>query len=125
MHQLSRLGWRYEARAAGPHGPGAIFVKDERQVRVSLTPGAEAGSRSGEVTSLLVESGEEGGEGHLEVSRAGGVLRIRSATEGSCVLPRAVALRARTTADLIGEALEHTTHQGVFRAAVDAARQLG
>jgi hypothetical protein len=32
-------------------------------------------------------------------------------------------LRARTDADLLGEALEHTTHQGIFRAAVELARR--
>jgi glucose-6-phosphate dehydrogenase assembly protein OpcA len=120
---LSRLGWRFEARFDASGGLGSILARDGRAVRVVLQP--REGGPAGEIASLRLEARIGGREARLEASSAAGILRIEAEAGDLCVVPRTMALGARSDADLLGEALEHTTHQGIFRGALELARRFG
>ncbi len=81
----------------------------------------------GQVTSLRIDAGPGESGAYLAVRRVDGarMLRIEYHTLEACVIPRTLRLRAESSAELLGGALERTTHQGVLRAAVgQAARWL-
>ena len=126
----SRLGWKpAPATAAGeasrPEVAGA-FDRDGQRLRVLLSP-REGDAPPGEILKVHLAAAEspEGAYLSIEASEDLQSFQVNYSTEAACVLPRTILRQSETEADLLGEALERVTHQGVLRGAVDLAASLG
>ncbi|MBI4605654.1 MAG: glucose-6-phosphate dehydrogenase assembly protein OpcA [Planctomycetes bacterium] len=97
-----------------------------RRLAVALRPVDGESLPPGEVRSARLEAGRGPGGAFLEVQRLPGkdVLRVQHLTKVACVLPHAIPFRPEGDSELLGSAIERTTHQGVLRAAVERALRL-
>jgi glucose-6-phosphate dehydrogenase assembly protein OpcA len=147
LASLSRVEVSYEvprAASAGADGSGPaagasliagwLVSRLRRRLAVSWRAvarepaGAAPAGReaSSHIASVLLASGSGDGSSFVKVAREeeGGHFRIEHCTEAACVLPRLVPSRAEDEAELLGAAVERTTHQRVFREALAAAAKL-
>ncbi|HVR73332.1 MAG TPA: glucose-6-phosphate dehydrogenase assembly protein OpcA [Planctomycetota bacterium] len=120
------------ARIEVVHGPGGaasgallagwLASRIERTPRVELRASAAPSSGS-RLASVHLEGGAGMGTAFLTVKKAEGarVVRIEYHTEDVCVIPRTVPHEEENDAELLGGALERTTHQGVLHGALRAA----
>ena len=95
---------------------------ERRELPILLDP-REPSDRPGTLHALHLEAGDPPGVEYLTVTLSDDAnrLRVAYATRRACVIPRSVTFRAQDEAQLLGGAIERTTHQGVLRGALEVA----
>ncbi len=101
---------------------GWLASRLARDLSIALLPVERPGPADpGHILSVHLNAGSGPGGAFLDVSltERSSLLRIEYHTEASCVIPRTLPFRGESDADLLGAALERTTHQGVLLRAVE------
>lgn len=76
---------------------------------------------AGRLVSVRLAASDDAGSNFVAVRRvdASNLLRVEYHTRNACVIPRTIFTRFETDDELLGGALERTTHQGVLRGVID------
>jgi hypothetical protein len=123
----SRLGVEAPAADAGEETPlSRVLGNEGRTLRLSLVRSGTARLGPGQIGRVEISADVGGKRCFLRVERTGDgdVLEVGAATTEVCVLPRKVRYHGDPEADILGSALERSTHQGVLRGALRAACSL-
>jgi hypothetical protein len=121
----SRLGW-LEARIEKSGSAATLTAEDGRKLQLRLKPGNRPWVAPGQIGSVLLAFGHGPHAPFLRLARSEEreIYRIEYHTPETCVLPRTILFRQETDAELLGAALERSTHQEVFRGALKVAARL-
>ncbi len=105
---------------------GWFGARLNRDILTVLVKAEGPSADPGQILSLRIDAGKQGGGAYVAVRRVDSakMLHIEYHTEEFCVIPRTMPLRTESSAELLGGALERTTHQAVLRESLERAVSL-